>query len=53
MMNDEMEPFERRLSRQPPREIPTHWRAEILSAAQAAGPRPSPSTLDQACSQLS
>lgn len=39
-MNDETEPFERRLSRQPTREIPTHWRAEILSSAQAAGPRP-------------
>jgi hypothetical protein len=51
MMNDETEPFERRLSRQPPREIPTHWRAEILSAAQAAGPQPS--TLDPRPSLLS
>jgi hypothetical protein len=51
MMNDETEPFERRLSRQPTREIPTHWRAEILSAAQAAGPQPS--TLDPRPSLLS
>jgi hypothetical protein len=58
MMNDGTEPFERRLSRQPPREIPTRWRAEILSAAHAAGPRPSaldprPSLLSTLISQLS
>ncbi len=58
MMNDETEPFERRLSRQPPREIPTHWRAELLSAAHAAGPQPSardprPSLLSTLISQLS
>lgn len=58
MMKDETEPFERRLSRQPTREIPTHWRAGILSAAQAAGPRPSafdpqPSLLSTINSQLS
>jgi hypothetical protein len=34
MMNDE---FENHLRRQPPRELPTAWRAEILSA-----PRPAP-----------
>ena len=37
-MNDETEPFERRLSRQPLREIPGEWRAEILAAAHAAQP---------------
>jgi hypothetical protein len=41
MMNDETEPFERHLSRQLTREIPTPWRAEILSVAQAADPQPS------------
>ena len=30
MMNEEMEPFERRLSRQPLRQIPGEWRADIL-----------------------
>jgi len=33
MMNEETEQFERRLSRQPLRQIPGGWRAEILSAA--------------------
>lgn len=33
MMNDEMEQFERRLSRQPLRQIPSAWRGEILAAA--------------------
>jgi hypothetical protein len=51
MMNDEMEPFERRLSRQPPREVPTRWRAEILSATHAADSRPS--ALDSRPSLLS
>ena len=36
MMNDEMEQFERRLSRQPPRPVPDEWRAEILSAVERA-----------------
>ena len=34
MMNEEMEQFERRLSRQPLRQIPVEWRGEILSAAR-------------------
>ena len=38
-MNDDQ--FEEHLRRQPTREIPTHWRAEILSAARTAGSRPS------------
>jgi hypothetical protein len=33
MMNDEMENFEKRLSRQPLRKIPGEWRGEILVAA--------------------
>jgi hypothetical protein len=33
MMNDEMEQFENRLSRQSLRKIPGEWRAEILAAA--------------------
>ena len=37
MMNDETEPFERRLSQQPLRPAPADWRADILRAAQAAG----------------
>ena len=32
-MNDEMEQFENRLSRQPLREVPGEWRGEILVAA--------------------
>jgi hypothetical protein len=32
MMNDEMEQFERRLSRQPLRQVPAEWREEILVA---------------------
>jgi hypothetical protein len=35
MMNDEKEPFEQRLSRQPLRPVPADWRAGILRAAQA------------------
>ncbi len=55
-MNDDQ--LEEHLRRQPLREIPTHWRAEILSAAQAAGPRPSaldpqPSLLSTLIAQLS
>ena len=38
MMKDETEAFERHLSRQPTREIPGEWRAEILSTARAATP---------------
>jgi len=33
MMNEEMEQFENRLSRQPLREVPGEWRGEILVAA--------------------
>ena len=33
MMNDEMEQFENRLSRQPLRKVPGDWRGEILVAA--------------------
>jgi hypothetical protein len=36
MMNDEMEQLERRLNRQPLRQIPAEWRGEILAAASAA-----------------
>jgi hypothetical protein len=36
MMNEETEQFERRLSRQPMRQIPGEWRAEILSTARVA-----------------
>jgi hypothetical protein len=38
MMNDETEPFERRLSRQPLRQVPHEWRAEILLAARDVQP---------------
>ena len=38
MMNDETEQIERRLSRQPLRQVPSEWRAEILAAARAAQP---------------
>jgi hypothetical protein len=34
MMNDEMEQLERRLGRQPLRQVPPEWRAEILAAAR-------------------
>ena len=34
MMNEEMEQFERRLSRQPLKKIPGEWRGEILSTAR-------------------
>ncbi len=48
-MNEDLEPFERRLSRQPFRQIPGGWRDEILAAASEAmaanhaarGPHPS------------
>jgi hypothetical protein len=33
MMNEEMEQFERHLSRQPLKKIPGEWRAEILAVA--------------------
>jgi len=36
MMNEEMEQLERRLNRQPLREIPREWRSEILAAARTA-----------------
>ena len=38
MMNEEMEQFERRLSRQPLRPVPAEWREEILAAATAGHP---------------
>jgi hypothetical protein len=46
MMNEETEQFERRLSRQPLRQIPAEWRGEILSAAReaAVSRHPSPVT---------
>jgi hypothetical protein len=37
MMNEETNQFERRLSRQPLRQLPPAWRGEILSAARAVG----------------
>jgi hypothetical protein len=40
-MNEKMEQFERRLNRQPMRQIPGEWREEILSAAERAS-RPAP-----------
>ena len=39
-MNPE-DQFEDHLRRQPPREVPAHWRSEILQAARAARSRPS------------
>jgi hypothetical protein len=36
MMNEEMEQFENRLSRQPLRQIPDEWRAEILREGRGA-----------------
>ena len=50
--------FEERLRRQPPRKVPVGWRNEILSAARAAGSRPSapdprPSLLSTLNQQLS
>ncbi|HTY87451.1 MAG TPA: hypothetical protein VMB80_08305 [Candidatus Acidoferrum sp.] len=36
-MNEETEPFERRLSRQPLRQIPAGWRKEILGEADKVG----------------
>jgi hypothetical protein len=38
MMNEEMEQFEQRLTRQPLRPIPREWRGEILVAARTAQP---------------
>jgi hypothetical protein len=40
MMNDETNQFESRLSRQPLRQIPPTWRAEILAAARTAQATP-------------
>jgi hypothetical protein len=40
MMNEEMEQFERRLGRQPLREVPAEWREEILAAAASHHPLP-------------
>jgi hypothetical protein len=45
MMNDETEQFERRLSRQPLRQVPGEWRAEILAAARGTQPVPRASRL--------
>ena len=39
-MNEENKQFEQRLSRQPVKEVPPAWRAEILAAARAAQPAP-------------
>jgi len=36
MMNEEMDQFERRLSRQPVRQVPAEWRGEILAEAGRA-----------------
>ena len=53
-MNDETEQFERRLNRQPLREIPGEWRAEILAAAERAShPEPRASFLSTLNQQLS
>jgi len=58
-MNDEPNPFERRLSRQPLRPVPGDWRADILAAARAAQTparvgRPAPqSWFATVCQQLS
>ena len=42
MMNEELEQFEQRLSRQPLRQVPAGWREEILAAADAeSASRPS------------
>jgi hypothetical protein len=38
MMNEETDQFERRLSRQPLRQIPTEWRAEIVGQASSLSP---------------
>ena len=52
-MNDEMETFEGRLSRQPLRPIPREWRAEVLAAALSASrPAPSASFLETFTQQL-
>jgi len=54
MMNDETQQFERRLSRQPLREIPGEWRSDILSAAKRASrPEPHTSSLSTFTNQLS
>ncbi len=54
MMNEETEQFERRLSRQPLRQIPGDWRGEILSAARhASRPQPRASFLSTINHQLS
>jgi hypothetical protein len=45
MMNQEMDNFEQRLSRQPLRPIPPDWRAEILAAAREAQSVPRASRL--------
>lgn len=37
-MNDEQDQLERRLRRQPLRQVPPEWRAEILAAAREAQP---------------
>jgi len=54
MMNYETEQLERRLSRQPLREIPGEWRSDILLAAErAARPEPHASFLSTFANQLS
>ena len=53
MMNEEMEQFEQRLRRQPVKQIPAEWRAEILSAARDAQPARHPSPVTRHSSWLS
>jgi hypothetical protein len=53
MMNDETEQLEHRLSRQPLRQVPEAWRADILSAAERASrPKPQASFLSTFNHQL-
>ena len=54
MMNEEMEQFEQRLRRQPVKEIPTEWRAEILATANATrfAPKASRPTLHSRLSNI-
>ncbi|MGP8020567.1 MAG: hypothetical protein ACLPRE_06215 [Limisphaerales bacterium] len=40
MMNEEPDQFERRLSRQPLRRVPSEWREEILAAANSCHQSP-------------
>jgi hypothetical protein len=53
MMNDELDPFEQRLSRQPLRQVPAEWRGEILGAVGRASRVEHHSFLSTLDSQLS